>query len=58
MAQQKFSVGQKVYVVIDKKRYEATVVSYYKPLDLYDLQIFYDGSSQIISAVGRDIKAQ
>lgn len=57
MAEQRFSLGQKVYVVIDKKRYEATVTSYYKPLDLYDLQIFYDGHSQIISASGRDIKA-
>lgn len=57
MAQQRFSVGQKVYVIIDGKRYEATVTSYYQPLDLYDLQIFYDGSSQIISAAGRDIKA-
>ncbi len=57
MAQQRFSVGQKVYVVIDGKRYEATVTSYYQTLDLYDLQIFYDGHSQIISAAGRDIKA-
>lgn len=58
MAAQRFSIGQTVYVFFDGKRYEATVVSYYKPLDLYDLEIFYDGSSQIISAVGRDIKAQ
>lgn len=57
MAEQRFSVGQKVYVVIGGKRYEATVTSYYKPLDLYDLQIFYDGNSQIISAAGKDIKA-
>lgn len=53
MAEQRFSVGQKVYVVIGGKRYEATVTSYYKPLDLYDLQIFYDGNSQIISAAGK-----
>lgn len=57
MARQMFNIGQKVYVVIDGKRYEAKVLSYYQPLDLYDLQIFYDGSNQVISAAGRDIKA-
>ena len=56
MAQQRFSVGQKVYVIIDGKRYEATVTSYYQPLDLYDLQIFYENRQQIISAAGKDIK--
>lgn len=54
---QKFSIGQTVYIVIEGKRHECTVVSYFQPLNLYDLEVFYQGRKQIITVRSGDIKA-
>jgi hypothetical protein len=57
MAEQRFSIGQTVYVFFDGKRYEAKVISFHGPLDLYDLEIFYDGRKTLVTVGRRDIKA-